>query len=526
MAFWNVCCDAHLAEGGDHELIIEADIHAERTEEEAAALAQVPDEGEGSDHLSHWSGEGQYRPPPLLPRQLVHSQRAPVELDESDELTSSSQCRSLATPQGDASSGEGEDSFSSVPGARRLLKETSPSSVLGLSPVPHALVSPLAVHSKVHDDYEFFDEIGHGSFGRVKVVRHRRTSQLRACKIVKARTQEQLEQLLTEVKLLRSLDHPNIVKLHAVYVEQEEPGVAVPARIYLVTELCEGGDIALRINYHYREMKKPMTESQVAHIMQQLLAATAYCHDIGVVHRDLKPENVLFMDRGPYAQLKLIDFGLSNFLQRLGSSARTVVRPRPGMVGRFLRAIPKVKFGHVKQRVMQQAGTVHYMAPEIADGTYDEKADLFSIGIIFSQLLAGHHPFCDSGDSPMSCRAKITSPNPAELPKERFSGVPTEALELCRGLLEKRPSKRLSATASLEHPWLSRHRQSGTVSASTTVGASATISTSISFGVTEAGAGASPLGSVTCDEEGSFADFQNFIEAFSNDSSNGPSHSK
>lgn len=72
----------------------------------------------------------------------------------------------------------------------------------------------------IFDDYEFLGDVGSGSFGKVMVVRHRNTKQLRACKVVAVQTALQRELMDTEIKLLKSLNHPNIMKMHEVYFEQ------------------------------------------------------------------------------------------------------------------------------------------------------------------------------------------------------------------------------------------------------------------------------------------------------------------
>ena len=103
--------------------------------------------------------------------------------------------------------------------------------------------------------------------------------------------------------------------------------------------------------------------------------------------------------------------------------------------------------------VMQKAGTPHYMAPEMIEGSYDQKADLFSIGIILCQLFTGWHPFYTPGDDETAVRAKISAPDVVQLPSEVWAQVSPDACDLCRKLLEKSPTKRLSATQALAHHW-------------------------------------------------------------------------
>lgn len=316
---------------------------------------------------------------------------------------------------------------------------------------------------QVHDDYELFGSIGHGSFGEVMVVRQKQSRHLRACKVVKIRTPEQLRIVKTEIELLKTLDHPNIMKMHEAYFERVPHKCS--SKMYLVAELCEGGDMRSRIAHHYEELKKPMTESHVAYMMQQILSGLKCCHARGIVHRDIKPENILFVDLSPGSSLKIIDFGLADFVDKLRNNAGQVQVPREDLMGRFVRSFPRIhkqpsRLRSTTKRIMQMAGTAPYMAPEMDSGSYDERADMFSVGIVFCQMLTGRHPFnASKSDQRQTIRLKITAPCPVELPPEFFHSVSLEAQDLCRGLLEKSPKKRLASPLALVHPWFAQMSQ-------------------------------------------------------------------
>jgi calcium-dependent protein kinase len=102
-----------------------------------------------------------------------------------------------------------------------------------------------------------------------------------------------LEELRNEISILRGLDHPNIIKALEVYDG--------PRQIYIVLELCDGGDLYKRA---------PYSEKDSATIMGKLLSAVKYLHDHGIVHRDLKFENIMFESQNS-EEIKVIDFGLS-----------------------------------------------------------------------------------------------------------------------------------------------------------------------------------------------------------------------
>merc|ERR1719491_1588379 len=186
----------------------------------------------------------------------------------------------------------------------------------GINP---AVACPIHVDGKpISDSYDFFETIGKGHFGKVKIVRQKRTGLLRACKMVPATGRD----AQVEFELLQALDHPNILKLHETFFGN--------SRIYLVTELCEGGDLKARIDYHSKVTMEAMLETQVVYTMHQILSPLKYLHAQGIVHRDMKPENILFVDSSANSLVKIIDFGLSNTIDRLRDDAQKVKVPRKG----------------------------------------------------------------------------------------------------------------------------------------------------------------------------------------------------
>lgn len=141
-----------------------------------------------------------------------------------------------------------------------------------------------------------------------------------------------LNELRNEIGILKQLDHPHIVRANETYEHRN--------RIYIVMELCSGGDLYSR---------DPYTEEQAARIISSILSAIAYMHSKKILHRDLKYENVLFVNESPKAQIKLIDFGLSK-----------VYGDNTELIG--------------------GVGTIYTMAPEVLKGNYTAKADVWSVG--------------------------------------------------------------------------------------------------------------------------------------------------
>ncbi|CAE8642263.1 unnamed protein product, partial [Polarella glacialis] len=308
---------------------------------------------------------------------------------------------------------------------------------------------------QVFDDYEFLAAIGSGAFGRVLRARHRAGGQLRACKALTTSGPLESELVATEIAVLKALNHPHILRLHEVYFEPSNSDRR--RKVYLITDLCTGGDLLFRIAYHYQTLRAPMTEGHVGFMLRQLLSAAMYCHHRGIVHRDIKPDNVLFVDATASSPLKLIDFGLAGFAEQLREAAVEVSVPRSGSLGRLAKILPRAgaRWCTVRKQMMQRAGTAYYMAPEMIQASvYDQKADMFSIGTILCEMLTGWHPFyTPQVDDAQSVQAKITSAKPVRLPDEQFGSLSAEARDLCQRLLEKDPKRRLSSGQALAHPW-------------------------------------------------------------------------
>ena len=172
--------------------------------------------------------------------------------------------------------------------------------------------------------------------------------------------EEERLRFISEITLLKTMDHPNILKLYEVFQDS--------ARFYVVTEMCEGGELFDEII-----KRKSFSESDAAQIMYQVLSAMVYCHSKKICHRDLKPENVLLEGEGT---VKIIDFGTAQSFD-----------PEKGM-----------------NNVL---GTPFYMAPEIfMQAKYDEKCDIWSIGVIMFMMLTGKPPFYGNSDAKIIKRVK------------------------------------------------------------------------------------------------------------------------
>lgn len=206
----------------------------------------------------------------------------------------------------------------------------------------------------IENNYIFEKIINSDHTGLVRLASHKISGQKRAIKTIQKDTisndMKLRARFFTEVDILRSADHPNIIRLYEFYEDI--------THFHLVTEYVPGGEL-----FDYIIKSKMLSEPIAAHFMRQLLSAVAYCHSNNIVHRDLKPENLLIDVQSVGATLKVIDFGLSAFLE---SS---------------------------KEKLTKKFGTSYYMAPEVLRKDYNEKCDIWSCGVILYILLSGKQPF-------------------------------------------------------------------------------------------------------------------------------------
>lgn len=151
--------------------------------------------------------------------------------------------------------------------------------------------------------------------------------------------------ILNEIQIQLMLDHPNICKLHEVYLEQKY--------IHLVIDYCKGGEL-----YDYLSSNKPMTLAEAFPYFIQLLDAVDYLRSQSVVHRSLSLENIMFYDN-ERTTVKIISFA---------SAA-------------------------IGERFTEKYGCALYMAPEVFNENYDSRCDIWSLGVCFYAMVIGHQPF-------------------------------------------------------------------------------------------------------------------------------------
>lgn len=261
---------------------------------------------------------------------------------------------------------------------------------------------------KFTDVYQIGKNLGSGSYGEVKVVYHKITGQERAVKIYRKCTEQQdvYQKTKNEIEVLRKLSHPTIIKVFE-YFEDEH-------RLYIVLEKCDGGELFYEISN-----KGSLSEQVSAVICKQLFSCIMYLHDNNIVHRDLKPENILLEDKGDLVNIKLIDFG-------------TAVKLNP------------------REKLSEMIGSSYYISPEIIAGSYDEKCDMWSLGVILYILLCGMPPF--TGNSTKQILQKIGL-GKYSMEGNIWNTVSKEAKDLVRKLICPAVT-RITAKEALMHPWI------------------------------------------------------------------------
>jgi calcium-dependent protein kinase len=259
--------------------------------------------------------------------------------------------------------------------------------------------------------YEIQDFCGSGRYGIVsKASLKSDPSQFVAIKRISKEFIDNPQSLTEEVNILCQLHHPNIIKIYETYQDIHF--------FYIVMQYCSGGTLYSRMN-----KEKVFSEKEAVVIVKQMVRAVRYLHSKGICHRDIKPENFLFSSEKKDSRLKLIDFGLSQKL------------------GKWFKGMNEI------------AGTVHYVAPEVIKGKYDEKCDNWSIGVIMYLLLSGSLPFYAKSDEVIL--HKIEN-NAVEYDPDIWEKISSEGNDLVKKLLCKKAEDRITMEEAYQHKWFQK----------------------------------------------------------------------
>ena len=260
---------------------------------------------------------------------------------------------------------------------------------------------------KFREFYSRGKKIGSGRFSNVYLATEFLTGQKWALKVVKKKTLDlnEREMIHNEVNILEALSHKGIIKFKDMFDCKKN--------VKIVLEYVDGTDFMKKIQ------NKPVKEDEVRRDMMNLFITLKYIHSEGIMHRDLKPENILVKQFEDDYELKIVDFGLSAYYR-------------------------------VKNFRKLQCGTLFYTAPEVFIDEYNEKSDVWSLGVIAYFYLTGKLPFFDESKEELMKQIQKSEPVFEAADWENYS---EEAKNFCTCLLNKAPELRPSCEVVLNHNW-------------------------------------------------------------------------
>ena len=228
---------------------------------------------------------------------------------------------------------------------------------------------------------------------------------------------EEKEDMKSEINILKKLSHPNIVRIFEFYETDNY--------FYIITEFCKEGELSNYLN------KNILSEAQLCVIFYQVFSGLIYLHQNHIIHGDLKPQNILISSiennseyNEKYAWIKIIDFGTAKIFKKTIIKGDDIV------------------------------GTLYYIAPEVFSSNYDnydEKSDIWSVGIILYKALTKKYPFIGKSDE--ETVHYILEGEHDTRPLMNYS---EELQDLIKNLLMKDPNKRPSAIEALNHKWFKK----------------------------------------------------------------------
>jgi serine/threonine protein kinase len=259
------------------------------------------------------------------------------------------------------------------------------------------------------DRFDVVRILGKGGMGTVYLARDQRLDRLVAVKVLHAEDmgdEDRRARFMREARTAAAIRHPNVATIYEVGETPE----GVP---FIVMEYSEGETLSQRMR------RRPPEAAEFLSIAKQIAAGVAAAHECGIVHRDLKSANIMIE---PTGQVKILDFGLAKALPT---------------------QLPRLSDSSSRRLY----GTLHYLAPEQVRGQpADERADLFSVGVILYQMATGQLPF--NADAPLMVLEKIRDSEPEPF-VARDPAFPTAATKIIGKLLKKEPQDRYQTARDL-----------------------------------------------------------------------------
>ncbi len=255
-------------------------------------------------------------------------------------------------------------------------------------------------------EYEIIRELGRGGMGEVYLVRNVISDRVEAMKILLpdlAQQGELANRFLREIKVLASLEHPNIAQLRTAFTAENQ--------LVMIMEYVEGENLAERLDCG------ALSVADAVNYIRQALTALSYAHGKGIIHRDIKPGNMMLTPQGI---VKLMDFGIARSTTDLGMTVTGTTM-----------------------------GSLDYMSPEqVKSETTDARSDLYSVGVSLYQMVTGHRMFsATSSYSVMEAHVKEMPRPPIEL----HPGVPKVLNDIIMMAVAKDPAQRFQTAEAFRN---------------------------------------------------------------------------
>jgi serine/threonine protein kinase len=267
--------------------------------------------------------------------------------------------------------------------------------------------------------YEILRLLGRGGMGEVYLASDSALGRRVAIKILPAALQSDAKmrgRFMNEARAVAALNHPNVITIHDLATTDARDAGFPPGALYLVLEYLEGKGLDEIMD------KRRLSIPECLDIAIQALEGLRVAHQSRILHRDVTPSNLML---APDGHVKVLDFGLSKLLaEGARDTSRSHRQTGEGMI----------------------VGTLDYLSPEQALGNpLDERSDLFSLGIVFYQMLAGAHPF--SGASVTQMVAKMMTKEADPWPEPDL--VPESLKQIVARALRKEPSERYGGAGQM-----------------------------------------------------------------------------
>jgi len=267
----------------------------------------------------------------------------------------------------------------------------------------------------INDYYDFGEELGSGKFGKVKLCYEKKSKKTVAIKAIeKAKLKgTEFEMVKTEIEIMKFCKHKNIVCLIDHFEDMDN--------IYIVLEYLPGGNLIFFLS----KQQKLLSEERIKGLILQLASGIAYLHNFGIVHRDLKPENTMMSDLSEDAHVKIVDFGLSKILG-------------------------------INEKSNEAYGTLSYAAPEVIQkNDYNNKIDIWSLGVVMYFMICGYLPFCDKDNNLDKIAAEVIK-KPVIFNMNVWGIISNESKDLVMKCLERDIDLRLNILEFMEHVWFKK----------------------------------------------------------------------